>query len=217
MSVSSLKGGHLRDTSSAAFPLRQDFSAARAKEISPGRFGPSDMIPTVPYPGVLLGTGISNRFSSASAKTFGSSNSISSKTGFFATLGRKPSKRSNGGSISGMASLGRAMGLPSISDESTTIKGGRRSPNMSGRLSATTEGQPVGVRSVSPSFGFSPSSQHLSPHPQVDPAALTRLSDSLPQASRTVLRECLTRAGGDEATAVSIYFEDYAGNNTRKM
>lgn len=82
------------NASSIAFPLRND--AYRAREITLGsNFGPKDMTPTVPFPGVLQSSSASSsRYSTLSSASTASKPSSIHRGSFFSTLGRKGSKRS---------------------------------------------------------------------------------------------------------------------------
>lgn len=81
------------NASSIAFPIRND--AYRAREITLGsNFGPKDMTPTVPFPGVLQSSASSSRYSTLSNASTASKPSSIHRGSFFSTLGRKGSKRS---------------------------------------------------------------------------------------------------------------------------
>jgi hypothetical protein len=226
ISIASTLGQHPpRETSSIAFPLRPDSTASRAILSTRGTFSNADMVPNVPFPGVLNSNLANlNRFSSASVKSLVSnSNSSSSshnsvtpsgKMGFLAGLGRKSSKRSTGGSSYNNAHK----------DQGSTIGIGRTTsmiPLAPSALSSVHEPGEGNIQYPSRPYSHIPSSPSLYPALTAAPASLegsyedtariNRLRDLLPpNVERTVAIECLMKSKGDETRAVGIFFEQYA-------
>lgn len=174
----------------------------RAKEIPPGTFGPRDMTPTVPYPGVLhlarnpkpASVGKSGSFFS-----LGRSASTRRSTTPIQRSATSPVQRQSGGVPSSPLGGGVGLGLPisqPVLVQSTSL----------GRLSGLGGPRPLSVthqRRSSLTFrGPSP------PVVEPSPEAIERLGYILPNATRDALAAALVAAGNDETLAVSIYLSD---------
>ena len=167
----------------------------RAKELSTGSFGPRDLQPNVPYPGVL--------HLARSSKP----NNLA-KSGFF-SLGRKTSRR---GSDASQQRYNPSLTSPlggGISGPPPTPT--YSAPSSIGRSSLSGPRMPYGAGSAAKSIRGStislfPTIDQAEPVPVAfDREALGRLSDILPEANRGTLAAFLLQAGNDEALAISMY------------
>lgn len=194
-------------TGSNTFPLRQD--SYTATEIPYGHFGPQDLTPTVPYPGVLLP--VNARYSNSSLKA---PSIMGTKANFF-SLGRKGSKRTPPSISQPSRSTGYIVNSPlgplGIKSPMTTTQSLRPSGGVSGPRALNSRQSFDSINSVATSnyqssFSYGnmrPGGSTVDIHDQLD-----KLGDILTGVNRDVLHSYLDKAGGDDVLAVSLYLED---------
>lgn len=203
------------NASSVAFPVRND--GFRAKEIPFGQFGPGDMAPTVPYPGVLQSS--TSSISSRQGGPAGKPPSAIAKSSFFSTLSRKgskrstpPSQRSQGGYVvsSPLGTIGVVSSASGLRPAGPRMPGTTRSSlDLVGRGgSPGSLAPPQLAQRASFTYGSLDLSLPTTDVAEVSEDKLQKLVDILPQADRETLRACLARAGDDDVLAISVFLSE---------